>query len=127
MQARYSGPDTGGAKVLLTSGRVSSLFYPACTPGPAGAALDGSKHFSMCMFSSVTGLDRTPRIGDEVAAGKLQFVGRSSIPAVDMHRLETFREYVPSTPNSNYVWAIYGQLQIAVAGSYSLCITSDDG
>ena len=127
MQAKYSGPDTGGAKILLTAGREASLFYPACTPGLAGSGLSGSKSFTMCMFSSKTGLDRTPRIGDAVAAGKLSYVGSGSIPAVDIHRLETFREYVPSTPESNYVWAIFGQLQIASSGSYNLCITSDDG
>ena len=112
---------------MLTAGRVASIYFPLCTPGPSGSAHGSSKEMSMCLFSSKTGLDRTPRIGDAVASGKLSYVGRGLIPAVDMHRLETFREYVPNTPDSNYVWAIYGQLQIALGGSYTLCITSDDG
>jgi hypothetical protein len=124
MVAKYSGPDTGGAKVLVTAGRVSSPFYAPCAPP---GKLQESSQFSICMFSSATGLDRTPRIGDAVASGKLLFVGKGSMPAVDMSRLETFREYVPKTPNANYAWAINGVLQIGLAGRYNLCITSDDG
>jgi hypothetical protein len=124
MKAKYSGPDTGGVKVLLTGSRVSSLFYPACAPDASGGSVSV---FSMCMFRSSAGLDRTPRIGDDVAAGRLKFVGRGVMPVIDMHKLETFREYVPGTPDSNYVWSISGQLKIGSSGSYNLCITSDDG
>jgi hypothetical protein len=124
MVTKYSGPDTGGAKIFMMSGRVSSPFFPTCAPPAAGGGADG---FDLCMFRSNTGLDITPRIGDDVAAGRLQYVGRGRMPAVDIQRLETFREYVPRTPDANYAWAMYGQLQIAIPGSYTLCITSDDG
>jgi hypothetical protein len=124
MVAKYSGPDTGGTKILLTVGRVPSPFFPSCAPPAAGG---GAGSFDLCVFRSERGLDHTPRIGDDVAAGRLQFVGRGRMPAVDIQRLETFREYVPQTPGANYAWAIYGVLQIAVPGSYTLCITSDDG
>ena len=34
---------------------------------------------------------------------------------------------MPGTPDDNYVWAIYGALRATVPGTYSLCISSDDG
>jgi hypothetical protein len=79
------------------------------------------------MFSSPSWLSRIPRIGDAVAAKKLSYIGQGRMPIVDMHDLQTFREYVPKVPNVNYAWGIYGSLTISVPGAYSLCISSDDG
>jgi len=126
MVVKYSGPDTGGAKVLVMNGRASSIFYPSCLPPLAGSVDPSNDQFNICMFKSLRGLDRTPRIGDAVAAGTLQYVGKGRMPVVDMDELQNFREYV-STPDAQYAWAIYGQLMISVQGLYNLCITSDDG
>jgi hypothetical protein len=85
--------------------------------------------FTMCMFKSETGvrLSLTPRIGDAVALKELSYVGKGSVPIVDLHDVYNFRQYVPNTPDSNYVWAIFGVLKINSAGNYNMCISSDDG
>ncbi len=123
MVARYSGPDTDNERIPMMSGRVSSRYDARCDP----SAAPSSEKFTLCMFKSIHSLSRIPRIGDQVANQRLSFVGKSKLAVIDMHELQTFRAYVPNIPSQNYVWAIYGQLTISVTGSYSLCISSDDG
>jgi hypothetical protein len=138
MDARYSGPDTDGSKVPMLGGIGSKRFFSQCVPAIAGPPLAADAPpppplpdygpFTMCMFRWTAGsLSRTPRVGDAVALGQMTFVGKGSVPIVDMHDLANFRQYVPGTPDGNYVWAIYGALKVVVPGSYNLCISSDDG
>ena len=127
MKMEYSGPDTKNQVVYMPSGRVSGPYFPLCDPtskSPANAA-----QFTICMFQSkmAGNLQSIPLIGDAVATNQLSYVGQGSLPVVDMHTLQAFRQYVPGTPDGNYVWAIYGKLVISSAGSYNLCISSDDG
>ena len=124
MIAQYEGPDTDNNRVPIMSGRISSRYDSHCNP--TAVSLEPVK-FSICMFKSVSTLSKIPRIGDEVFSKHLSFLGQSQMAVVDMHQLETFRAYVPDVPNQNYVWAISGQLIISMPGTYSLCISSDDG
>jgi hypothetical protein len=123
MRLEYSGPDTDKQEVPMPSGRVSGLYYPKCDPDSQGS----EGEFTICMFRSKQNLQIIPRIGDAVAMKQLSYVGQGLLPVVDMHALTGFRQYVPKTPDVNYVWAIYGQVVISRAGSYNLCISSDDG
>jgi hypothetical protein len=128
MIAKYSGPDTRGKKKLMRSGRrvsrKKSRYYSACDP----TQQTDSNMFTMCMFRSEVGLVRIPRIRDaDKGVNRLYFAGKGQLPVIDLHNLQDFRRYVSNTPVSNYAWAIFGKLKISVAGTYSLCITSDDG
>ena len=127
MNAKYSGPDTDGAKILMMSDRVTSRFFPECDPSK-----DVSKEtrFTVCIFKSIEKppqISNIPRIGDHVAVGSLKYVGKGYVSAIDMHNAADFRSYAAKTPEHFFTWAIYGTLQIALAGIYKLCITSDDG
>ena len=127
MKLEYSGPDTDGLELPMPSGRVSGPYFPLCDPtsqGPANAA-----QFTICVFKSTAPGDLRviPRIGDAAATDQLSYVGQGSLPVVDMHTLLAFRQYVSGTPDGNYVWVRYGKVVISSAGSYNLCISSDDG
>jgi hypothetical protein len=127
MKATYSGPDTDGSKVLMLSGRSSTRYYADCDP--TKDAIQETK-FTMCTFKSKSAprdLSHIPRIGDRVATGGLRYLGKGYLSAVDMHSFAAFRGYVAKTPNRFYAWAIYGRIQIAIAGQYELCLLSDDG
>ncbi len=131
MELRYAGPDTGGQKAFVRSGALpamkesSSLYYPKCDPA---AGLDSADGLTLCMFRSVVDLVRIPSFSSaDTGRNRLYFVGKTKMPSVDVRSLEQFRNYVPQTPDANYAWAIYGAVQIGVAGSYTMCITSDDG
>jgi hypothetical protein len=138
MDAKYSGPDTDNNKILMLSGVASSRYFSKCTPASlspaagvppiqADAPVEYSP-FTICLFKSeVGGLSQTPRIGDAVAFNQISYVGKGSVPIVDLHDLANFRQYVPGTPEANYVWAIYGSLRTVTPGNYNLCISSDDG
>ena len=126
MAVRYSGPDTGGKKVLMRSGKVmkASRYFEQCDP----SAQQDPSQFTVCMFRSSTGLSSIPRISQAGSgSGPLSFVGKGRMSVIDVHDLGRFRVAVPSTPDWNYAWAIYGQLMIGTSGRYTLCITSDDG
>jgi hypothetical protein len=126
MDAKYVGPDTGEGKVYMIASKASKRYYSACDPNDKTAAGDTSQ-FTVCMFQSNVGLSLTPRIGDAVALNKLQYLGKGQITVIDMHDVSNFRQIAPNTPDSNYVWAIYGSLKIIKEGTYNLCISSDDG
>ena len=57
----------------------------------------------------------------------LKFLGKGKVSKVDLHNGDDFRAAVPETPNENFVWAMYGLLEVSNEGSYELCISSDDG
>jgi hypothetical protein len=105
---------------------VEKANYPAqCDPA---AKPDLSTRFLLCMYRSETGLSSIPRMRNaDQPTGRLYFVGKAGLPVVDLQDLRAFRSYVPAVPNSNYAWAILGALRVAVAGTYQLCTTSDDG
>ena len=126
MVATYSGPDTGGEKVLMRSGKVmkASRYYSQCDP----SAQEDPSQFTVCIFRSSVGLGSIPKIAmADSGSGPLSFVGKGRMSVGDVHDVGRFRSAVPRTPDVNYAWAIYGQLKIGVGGRYRLCITSDDG
>jgi hypothetical protein len=138
----WVGYDKGSSRVLIVSAtderKVSWTIEPAPDPtfvtpqyykdcDPSSSKPD-TVEWSMCVFRSEVGLDQIPTFGEaDTGLSRLYFVGKNNIPAVDIHDLTSFRQYVPSTPLSNYAWTMYGTLVIAAAGDYTLCITSDDG
>ena len=128
MAVRYSGPDTGGKKVLMRSGSAPSApsrYFAQCDPTAAGLDLSS---FVVCIFRSNKGLGSIPSLGSADSDGSaLRFVGKGSLPVVDVRSSDDFRKAVAKTPNENYAWGIIGQLRVHAAGSYSLCIESDDG
>ena len=131
MEAKYSGPDTGGKTAFMRSGVIASLsppavqYYPQCDPTvPDG---DGSQ-FTVCMFRSEVSIGAIPAFGQaDTGLNRLYYIGKGQMPVVDVHDLGQFRSTVPNTPDVNYAWTIHGTLKIGTAGTYSLCITSDDG
>ena len=104
---------------------VIPQYYKDCDPATSKQVLD---EWLMCIFRSEVGLDQTPTFGEaDTGLSRLYFVGKNQIPAIDIHDVRGFRQYVPFTPDSNYAWTIYGSLIISAAGDYKLCISSDDG
>jgi hypothetical protein len=132
MEAKYSGPDTGGKMIFMRSGvtvdvgsnRVGGRYYSKCDP----STQEDVSQFSICIFRSEVSLNQIPSVGQaDTGSNRLYFVGKGSVPYIDMRTLDQFRAIVPNTPDSNYMWAISGALKIEVAGMYTLCIESDDG
>ncbi len=129
MEIKYSGPDTQGSKIIMQSGIAPSSvaanpYYHRCNPANAEA----SEYFTVCMFRSEVDLSRLPDFGKaDTGKNRLYYIRKGKMPSVNVWDLNQFRKYVPGTPDANYAWVIYGQLQIAIPGSYTLCITSDDG
>ena len=131
MEAKYSGPDTGGKMVFMRSGVVPSLspqtrqYYSQCDPTIQSG---DSSQFTVCMFRSEVSIGQIPAVGQaDTGSNRLYFIGKGQLSVVDVHGLGQFRSAVPNTPDVNYAWAIYGTLKIGQAGTYTLCITSDDG
>ena len=130
MEVRYSGPDTSGQTVFLRSGAApvtatkAGGYYKACDP----VAALSSTAFTMCVFRSEVGLSAIPTLADaDTGLNRLYYVGQGTMPSVDLRDLARFSAVVPAVPDANYAWAIYGNVKIAGAGSYDLCVTSDDG
>ncbi len=129
MEIKYSGPDTRGAKVIMQSGvapssDAASRYYKRCSPTNS----DVSEDFTVCMFRSEVDLSRLPEFGNaDTGKNRLYFIRKATMHSVNVWDVNQFRKVVPSTPEANYAWVIYGQLKIGIAGSYTLCITSDDG
>jgi hypothetical protein len=129
MEIKYSGPDTRGAKVIMQSGvapssDAASRYYKRCSPTNS----DVSEDFTVCMFRSEVDLSRLPEFGNaDTGKNRLYFIRKATMHSVDVWNVNQFRKVAPSTPEANYAWVIYGQLKIGIAGSYTLCITSDDG
>lgn len=101
-----------------------SRYYASCDPNTQS---DPSQ-FTICMFRSGVGLESIPAINKAGrSSSNLEYLGKGRLSVVDLNSLGQFRAAVSATPDANYAWAIYGQLWIGVPGTYSLCITSDDG
>jgi hypothetical protein len=126
MIARYSGPDTNGQKILMRSGAppLNNRFASSCVPQLEG----GVQPFSICVFRSEISLRRIPLFGDaDTGENRIYFVGKGTLPVVDMHRRLNFRQYVDDTPKANYAWVIFGELRLRSGGQYKVCVSSDDG
>ncbi len=126
MVATFAGPDTGGDKMLMKSGTVikSSRYYAQCDP----TSQQDPSQFTICMFRSELNLVKTPKFSDAGnGVSRLYFEGKGRLPVIDLHDHKDFKQYVPATPLINYAWAIFGILNTAAEGQYSLCISSDDG
>ncbi len=104
---------------------VEKALYPEqCSP----ASNTDLAKFVMCMFRSEAGLNSIPKMRTaDSGTSRLYFIGKSSIPVVDIHDLRGFKSYISATPSANYAWAILGQAKISAAGAYTFCISSDDG
>jgi hypothetical protein len=129
MEIKYSGPDTGGQMVFMRLNgpplQAAGKYYPTCDPT---AKMADERQFTMCLFRSEVFLGSMPKLGEaDNGRSRLYFIGRGKVPIIDMHNLEAYRSYVPATPPVNYAWAFFGRLKIATAGTYTLCISSDDG
>ena len=133
MEVRYSGPDTGGNKVFIRSGVVhkstsSDRYFIQCDPTVTNMDNMDSSQFTLCIFRSEIPLGKIPALGQaDTGLNRLYFVGKGRLPVVDVRSVDQFRMSVPGTPDFQYAWAIYGVLQIILAGQYTLCISSDDG
>jgi len=112
IQAMWSGPDTQGNSMLLTSSDAVS----AVPPPPR------KSNWALRMFSASWNLQIIPDIDNTKYLGS-----KTGIKMVDFSNLGQLRNLVPSTPSSNYVWVFYGSLRIEQAGKYYLCTNSDDG
>ena len=130
MEAKYSGPDTGGKTVFMRNGLVPSArpaferYFSLCNP----AGQQDVSQFMVCVFRSEVPLNQIPMIGEaDTGSNRLYYVGKGHVPTVEIHSLDQFRSIISNTPDSNYAWAISGILKVGIAGSYILCIESDDG
>jgi hypothetical protein len=63
----------------------------------------------------------------DTGASRLYYVGKGEMATVDLRDLGQFRQVVAETPDANYAWAIFGRIKVAEAGSYDVCVASDDG
>ena len=131
MEAKYSGPDTGGKTVFLRSGIVPNAatqprqYFSQCNPSELGSE---ASLFTVCMFRSEVFLSKIPSFREaDTGLNRLYFVGKGQLPVVNLRDLDQFRAVIQNTPSVNYAWSIYGNLNIGVAGAYTLCIESDDG
>jgi hypothetical protein len=107
-----------------TSDTVVSRYYSKCNPNE----LPADTQFTVCMFRSDVGLTSIPNIpAADQGNNRLHYVGRGKAPSINFNSFEQFRSVVSGIPSADYAWAISGQLMITNAGSYTLCITSDDG
>jgi len=107
----YSGPDTGGKKILLPS---AEQWAPALiTPSK----------WRLSVYKSSSRISSTP----DFSGKDVTIVGFALTPFVDLKNIWDFRKLVPNTPGNNLAWKIEGKLVIIAAGSYSVCTASHDG
>jgi hypothetical protein len=118
----WKGPDTGN--VVKRPKSVSIANAPADKSGQKGQFGMWPPHYTW--FMRVFRGDSINNMND-AAWRDLDFVGKSTIPAISFGDLPDIRRYVPGTPQGNYVWVIYGRVEITQAGTYQFCSTSDDG
>jgi hypothetical protein len=103
---------------------VSRRYYKKCNPNE----LPPETQFTVCMFRSDVGLSSTPDIpAADQGSSRLHYVGQGKAASINFNSFEQFRTVVSGIPRADYAWAISGQLKIGNPGSYTLCITSDDG
>jgi hypothetical protein len=103
---------------------VVSRYYEKCNPNE----LPADTQFTVCMFRSDVGLSSIPNIqAADQGSSRLHYVGKGKVPSINFDSFEQFRTVVSGIPSADYAWAISGQLKIQNAGTYTLCISSDDG
>ena len=99
---------------------AGGVSAPADCPSSAcpTAGLWTVRFYTVPAGTSITPLDVT----------KGNFIGENRVvAAIDLHSPSDFQQLVPTLGSDWYAWVFYGQLQVIKPGSYSLCITSDDG
>ena len=105
----------------------SHLFYSLCDPTVDGA-IDPPSLFVVCVFQSTEPLAAVPSIGHAGANNSpLHYVSTGKLQVVALNGSDSFREAVGDTPETNFAWAVYGQVLISQPGNYSFCITSNSG
>ena len=79
--------------------------------------------FLLQIFRAPSGIDAVP-----LAFAASDLVGESTgVPSISFGSTSDFRWYVSNCPDATYAWRFYGKLRIVLAGTYTLCISSDDG
>ena len=79
--------------------------------------------FSLQIFRAPSGIEAVP-----LAFPASDLAGESAgVPSIAFGSTSDFRWYVSTCPDAIYVWRFYGKLRIVLAGTYTLCTTSDDG
>jgi hypothetical protein len=133
MQLTYTGPDTGNVATLVRStdssvptpspddkaaGFTIQVIKVSCQPGGSGKLT-----FSLQIFRAPSGIEAVP-----LAFPASDLAGESAgVPSIAFGSTSDFRWYVSTCPDAIYVWRFYGKLRIVLAGTYTLCTTSDDG
>ena len=110
--ATYSGPDTGGSRLLIRSVGDGSGELPPLPPPSA---------WRPRMYKSNRNLHHVPNVRF------MDYVGGATVPFIDFHSLTDFRRYIGKTPHRNYAWVFHGSLNVKRAGTYTFCTQSDDG
>ena len=111
----YSGPDTNQKDVYMpcsvTTGAVAQNL---------GGKLAG---FSLAVFTAPYGLGSMPDLGSQ----DLRLVGPATVASINVQSLDDLAKLFPGVQATNFGWAAYGKATILTEGTYTLCITSDDG
>jgi hypothetical protein len=110
----YSGPDTNQREVNMPS---------SITTGASAPDSERKTGFSFSLFSAPYWLGSQPDLGSR----DLTFLGELVLPDINIQTVEELSALFPKAPTTNVAWAAYGKAVIAIAGTYSFCITSDDG
>ena len=108
----YSGPDTNGQEVNMPCGVTTGALAPQRLSG-----------FSLALFTAPFGLGSEPDLGSSA----LTYVGRVSVPTINVQTTDDVTKLFPKVQITNFAWAAFGKATIVTAGTYSFCITSDDG
>jgi len=114
MDAKYSGPDTQGKKILVPSSQ-----YP-------GKRLEKPrKGWEVTTFRVPGGIDKTPKSfkdlredGSELGRTRTQFIYDNG---------DDFKFDVPKKPEDHFAWEYRGIVEIKKGGKYKFCTASDDG
>lgn len=102
--------------LILTLPLVLSAFLVSC----------GQKQNGQCifMFDALSMIQILPETAQSASVKSQRFC---LILLVLLH-LKTSRIFqISLTPEANYAWAFYGKLEIKQPGTYTICVTSDDG
>jgi hypothetical protein len=114
MAIQYSGPDTGGKRILLGSSGV-----PGRDKRPPRWRSRAGWRFSV--FKGPSGMRRV------ISVKGLRRIGKVLTNKIDLRSPRDFKRLVPGTPHNNFVWEALGTVVIFQGGRYKFCTTSDDG
>ena len=114
MDAKYSGPDTGGKKILLPSTR-----YP-------GKRLEWPKKgWSMTTYKVYDDIDKTPKNFEKLRENGM-LLGKTRTQFIH-DNADDFMFDVPKTPEDGFAFQYKGMVEIQKGGKYKFCTSSDDG